>query len=847
MDYYKRIVHRNCLTLLVAWVVILAPVSVSGFTHSTELRKPVLRSELRSKPAKVGEEVVYSFELHNTENRSLSFTLAVAHPELLACPTQLSDTVIELAAGALYQGQVRVVLDERVPIGGQESCVLQAIVPTEGQSYQLEFTTVRKMLHPFLLVSQEVLEEAKVKLKDHAWAQQNLAALLSQLDKVQFPERKIVTKPRPVKVWSSLSYRANDGKNAFLLSLAWALTGNTDYRDKVIHFIREVCDPKAGYLSVGAATTGVQVHEGAFFLYLAASCDLLYSESVLREEDKQNIEATLRLYLKQNREHMSAIGIMNHQASANAGAIIAALFLQDMVEVEHLIEGAGGMADQISRGVMADGWWFEGTANYCYLVAQRYMLVAQAFDNYGWDLYHRRFPVRYKSQDFENAKAGFTGMKFDIWGPSGKNTRGVEDMVSPYIPMMDEDANVVSNNDSNLKPPDEYYELAYRKYQNRDLAWVLSKSTRSSWLSLVYGIAELPEVPDPRTNSAFIPNVGLVALRSQKTLQKPTEQIQAYFKYGTHGGWHGHFDRTGMIALDRNGYKYFGTEMAWFGYGHPGYKECVQTSATHNMVVLDGLQQEAVPSRQLLFHSGELMQVSVLQTKARWRKIPTFNKALFPPWDDKEFAPDVTPVLQRRVAVVTKDFVVIGDYLKAAQTHDYDCLYHPIGFQAIHGAKETGPLLDTLETDRESPYRYFTNGQWYTYNQGAKVEFNDQGNKLGIHTLWPQSAKAFTASYPSGGKPRGIRNNPNRGTYGVRTTGKEVYFLTVLEPYQGESKIQKIESTAPEELSVYLTDGSRQKISISHLNGVEHEIQVHIEEKLKNGQLRYESTPKLSN
>lgn len=845
MYYSNHSAYWSRLSLLIGCVFLMVP--VGGFTHSTDLRESVLRSDLQSQSAKVGAEVVYSFELHNSKNTRQAFALTIPQAENLACPTQLSDSIVELAPGAVYKGQLHVLLDKRIPVGGQESCLLKALAQTEGHSYQLEFITVRAMPHPFLLVTQDVIEKAKRKAKNYPWAHDNLAALLSQLDKVQFPERRIVTKPRPTKVWSSLSYRANDGKNAFLLSLAWALTGDPEYRDKVVHFIREVCDPKAGYLSIGAATTGVQVHEGAFFLYLAAACDLLYSDVVLTVEDKQNIEATLRLYLKQNREHMSAIGIMNHQASANAGAIIAALFLQDMVEVEHLVSAEGGMADQISRGVMADGWWFEGTANYCYLVAQRYMLVAQAFDNYGWDLYHRRFPVRYKSKDFENAKAGFTGMKFDIWGPSGKNTRGIEDMVSPYIPMMDENANVVSNNDSNLKPPDEYYELAYHKFHHKEIAWVLSKSQRNSWVSLLYGSAELPNVPDPRSGSAFTPNVGLVALRSQKEQQKPAEQIQAYFKYGTHGGWHGHFDRTGMIALDRHGHKYFGTEMAWFGYGHPGYKECVQTSATHNMVVVDGLQQEAVPSQQLLFHSGELMQVSVLQTNARWRKIPTFNKTLFPPWDDKEYEADFSPVLQRRVAIVTDDFVVIGDYLKAAQEHMYDCLFHPIGFQAIQGAKEIGSILDTLETDRESPYRYFTKGQWYTLHQGAKVEFDDQGNKLDIHTLWPRRADAFIASYPSGGRKRGIRNNPDRKSYAVRLGGKEVFFLTVLEPHQGESKIQKIESTHPQELSVYLKDGSIQTIRMNHLDGAEDAIQVQISDRQANGQLRRESTNQLSN
>ncbi|WP_430931256.1 hypothetical protein [Saccharicrinis sp. 156] len=570
------------------------------------------------------------------------------------------------------------------------------------------------------------------------------------------------------------------------------------------------------------------VHEGNFFLHLAAACDIIYSE--LSETEHKNIVDIFRHYLKQNRHHMTSIGIMNHQGSANAGAILVAIYLQDLAEVEHLTYADGGMADQIGKGVMADGWWFESTVNYCYLVAQRYCLVAQAFENYGWDLYHKRFPAKYKSKDFENAKEGFTGMKFDNWGPAGKSTRGLEDMVSPYVPFMDENAAVVSSNDSQATYPDPFYELSYREYGMEELAWVLGKTNRSSWVSLMYGVTELPDVKDPRTESAFAPNVGISALRSQKEGQNGEEQIQAYFKYGTHGGWHGQFDRTGMLALDRYGYKYFGTEMAWFGYGKPGYKECVQTSLTHNMVVVDELQQEALPSEQLLFYAGDKMQVSVTQTIARWRKIPTFNIEKFPPWDDKEFDPEFKPVLQRRLAVVTDDYVVLADYMKAPQKHTYDWMLHPVGFKNIEGAKKHGEVLDTVNTDYESPYKYFTQGQWYLTNKGSKVEFDDGGAKLDVHHIWPRKAELLIAKYPNGGKQKWVKNNPNRKAIAIRVNQKEAVYLTVLEPYKGESAIEKIESKSSEELTVYLKDGRKQTLIISNLKGNGSDIKVKLGE-----------------
>ncbi|WP_195715263.1 alginate lyase family protein [Ancylomarina sp. 16SWW S1-10-2] len=799
-----------------------------------------LESKVLSLPAKANEIVTYKFELKNSLDRSQTFHLSIKKVRELACKAILSDSVITINPQGKYFGVLHVTVSDRIPVGGQENITVLVKNSKNKEVDNIQFITVRATPHPFLLVTNEILEEAKEKVKNNAWAKENLTNMLKSLNEFKFPKRRIVTKPRPTQVWSSLSYIASDGERAFQLCLAYKLTDDVAYRDKAIHFIKQVCDKEEGYLSVGAATTGVQVHEGNFFLFLAAACDIVYNESSFSEEDRENINNTFRYYLQQNKGHMSSLGIMNHQASANAGAIVAALFLQDVAEVNYLIDADGGMADQLSKGIMADGWWFESTINYCHLVTQRYVLVAQAFENFGWDLYHRRFPVEYKSKDFVNAKEGFTGMKFDNWGPTGRNTRGVEDMVAAYIPMMDENAWVVSSNDSRLTKPDIYYELAYRHYRTDELAWVVGKSDRDSWVSLLYGIPNLPDVKDPRTKSTFAPNVGLVALRSQGTEQKPEEQIQAYFKFGTHGGWHGQFDRTGMLALDRFGHKFFGTEMAWFGYGDAGYKECVQTSATHNMVVVDELQQEAVPSEQPLFYAGKMMQVSVTETNARWRKIPIFNIEKFPPWNDSDF--ETEPILQRRLSVVTDDYVVIVDYLKASKKHSFDWMLHPVGFQSIKGATKKGKVHPMLSTFQTSPYKYFTNAQWYQMKNGAQTHFLDEGVSLDIHTLWPKKAGVVVANYPIGGKHSGIKNNPNRRTLGVRIEAKEALYVTVLEPHKGESVIDKIESLSPQEIRVSLKDGRKQIISIDNLKGNSKDIQVQISETLNGTDIRTETT-----
>jgi hypothetical protein len=799
-----------------------------------------LSADLRSIPANANEEISYSFEIRNQFSEPQTFHLHLTPQGELACTTSLVDTLVTIEPQGLYKGKVKVLLSDRLPVGGQESCVLTVLNPEHKSTESLEFISVRSKKHPFLLVTNEILEETKAKIEKYDWAKQNFDNMLASAKAFKIPERKIAPIIKYSKVTGyALTYINSSAVDAFEMVLAWKLSGDNMLRDKAVQFIKEVCDPDSGYISVGAIERNVPVKEGNFFMYLAATFDVLYNEPVWSDTDYENIHATFRFYLNKYKDHMSATGIMNHEASVNAGAIVVALFMQDMAMVEHLTNSPGGMVDQISRGTMPDGWWFESAPGYCYLVVNKYTMVAQAYENYGWDLYHSRFPFKHKSKEHQaraNVKDGYVGMKFDVWGPTGKNTIGLKDMYTAFVPLMDEKACLLANNDAGITPPDRFYEMAYRKFRKDEIAWVLNHSERDSWEALVYGVPELPKIDDPRTTSAYSSNVGLVALRSQKKDKTADEQIQTYLKYGTHGGWHGHFDRASLVALDRNGHNYFGTEMCWFGYNHAGYKECVQTSATHNMVVVDELQQEAVPSEQLLFHDGKMMQVSVVQTIARWRKIPTSNPDLFPPWDDKQFEPDFKPVLQRRMAIVTDDYIVIADYIKSSQKHTYDWLIHPIGLKEMVGLKKMGGILDSVSKQFDSPYKYFTDGQWYKMKEGSKLQFDDNGAKLDIHTIWPRKADVLIANYPRGGKQKEMRNNPDRRTCAVRSMADEMMFVHVLEPYKGKSMIEKIESNTSGQLEVFLTDGRKQEISISNFNGNGEDIRVAISEQTDNNE-----------
>lgn len=693
--------------------------------------------------------------------------------------------------------------------------------------------------HPYMLVTNDIIKEAKLKKDKVQWASEAYDKLIERADKFSVPKLKHVTKARPMKVWTSLNYTVSVAEEAFMTTLAWKFTGESAYLDKIKKFISDLCDLEKGYPSVKAATTGVEVHEGGFFFYFSALCDVIY-ENGLTETERKAVENVMRIYLASVKGNMRPDGIMNHQASANAGAVMVSLYLWDNDLFNHFINSSGGMLDHIAKGVMDDGWWFEGTANYAYLVTEIYFRLAQSFENAGLDLYERQIPSKDIIPDFHNCPSDYAGMQFAVWGPKEKEFKTLHDMCMAYYPLMDHNGIIVSSNDTNHKEPAGFYELAYRKYHDEELAWVLTRYKRDTWISLLYGVADLPKVDDPRSKSVHLDNVGITALRTVKENRPVDEQIQAFLKFGTHGGWHGHFDRASLLGLDRYGHHYFGTEMCWFGYGAAGYKECVQTSATHNMVIVDELQQEAVPSEQEFFYLGKHIQLSVVRTDARWRPVPTQNKELYPIWEDFPYV--TSAIMQRRVALLADDYLLLTDYLQSERFRTFDCLFHPLGLVGQNGLIYKKDA--TWSKYPFSPYTYFKDCKWYKVadNSMPVFRFDDYGYGLDIYALWPVVADVMVGKYPSGGRKQEMRNDDKRRTIAFRTTGKEPVFVNLLEPYRGESLVKSVKAIDEGHYIITLKDGREHDIVLTGFkseNGAD--IKVNFVE-CKNGNVIYEES-----
>ena len=426
---------------------------------------------------------------------------------------------------------------------------------------------------------------------------------------------------------------------------------------------------------------------------------MIGDSGVLTAEDERRVETTFRLLMDVMDQPNG--GISNWSTLMDSGALYCALALQDWDRVDFFLNGPNGMIDNLVAGTMDDGWWYEGSTPYNIGVAGDYTQLAVALRPFGIDLGAVRFPAAYAPnvglRPFEGIP--FLGMAFDKWGPSVRNYRAIKDLWDCVLGQPDYRGILYGISDGHEQPlAGGSFELAYFLYRDPAYAGVIARGGEGR--DLLYGVPELPkETPTFFRDSAYADNVGLGVLRSASAGLPDRERIQAVVKYGTHGSYHGHFDRASLDSLMRYGRSFYNPETSWWSYDAPMYKAWMQASLSHNMVVVDRKMQEPVESKRLLWHTGPLMQAIAVETKARWSNPPYLGGGAagdkwWPAAPNPPASGEVTgytePILQRRLTLVRDDYVVVADYLRGEREHTFDCMMQLRGAHVDEGARPSG-------------------------------------------------------------------------------------------------------------------------------------------------------------
>ncbi|WP_321003324.1 hypothetical protein [Eisenbergiella porci] len=703
-----------------------------------------LEASIRGMAGTAGETVSYPFQVYNCTDELQAATLQWKRYGNEAAENVRVQEQLYLEPGESREMIFSVTVPDRIVPGGYEKQKLQLLADGSGQMEETVFFTAAKRKHPFVFLTEEELEEVREKTGRCLWAKENYCRCLSQEEAWEAPS---IQPGRRFLFWTA------DGHHARSCAILYRLGGGDAYKEKAIHFLKELSHPDYGYLHNPRACSQELVHEGEFFKSVAFAYDLLYEEPELTIQDHKNIEAVLRKFMDYI-DHIARSGnISNWTLAEIAGALYGACVLEDRCMMERFLYGPGGMTDQLSRGVLSDGWWFEASIGYNLLAAGIFSEIVHVLLHFGTDLRYLTVPASY-SKKVDGRKILQDGLVIENWGGNDKTYRNIPMLWDSLVDFYDYRGVIFGLNDSSemriqgtsRQLGDSRYDLAYRLYGKEEYAALLQNCPPED-RDLLFGVENLPEVNDKRMVSAYSDSSGACVLRSQKDGVLPREQLQAVLKYGSHGGAHGHYDRASMTNLMRYGRSLTGPENIWYSYHTFMYKFYAQTSLNHNMVVVDLKMQEAVPPRRLLFHSGKLMQAAAVENRGVWSYPPfggwqvngdkTFKERSF---HEGRFVPVPEPepeyavrsgftelVTTRRLMLVTDDFAVNFDYARGEQAHIFDCLYHLQGLREIRDLQ--GNMLkeyahtEQLDASPLGGAQFITDCGWYKTERGGRLNF----------------------------------------------------------------------------------------------------------------------------
>jgi hypothetical protein len=742
-----------------------------------------LTSPVKSKPAAPGKSVEYSIRVENESAEERQVTVVLESTAWEACPASLSEKHLSLGPWESKEISLSVEMNTLVAPGGRER--RQVTVVPDGRAdlkEEIEFITVRSMDHPYLMHTEAGWQAVIQKAETVDWARESRQEYVDRAHEWRVPK---------IRTQGDYCYGRRGTRGLLECAIAWKLSGEDVLAEKVIQFLRDFTNPNTGYPTTLRCNNGTKVHRGAFFVQVVKAYDLVYDHPSLTDQDHANIHHTLRLFNQLVDSKLLTGDGNNHLVSLTAGALLNSLVMQDFSEVDRYLYGAGGYQDLLGAGVLDDGHYFEGTANYNLLTANIFNAVAVAFEPWGIDVKNWKVEPKYGKylmvSDW-SMRGDFLGMSFEREGPSTRNYRQLKDIWDAILAMSDYRGVLFPTSDSvgvDLVGGRRAsrFELAY--YLWRDPAYVplLKMAERRD---LIYGVEDLPDVPaDLGVDSYYSDNVGFAVLRSKASGKDARDRYQVVQRYGTHGGYHGHFDRTSLAALSRFGRTHYGPEASWYGYWSFMFKMWVQASDSHNMVTVDHRMQKPGNSERILFHAGDLMQVSATEIETAWIDPPYGGQtpyAMSMPeektWAEGRWLPTPEnprpqgdtgtpsePILQRRLIVVADDYVVMSDYLKGNVDHDFDNLFNSKGLVDLT-ADELKLVEHTSQADT-NPYssaQFITACDWYDTKGTTKASFlldwarGDMGGRssrsepgkmdIDYYSLWPRETNVMTANYP---------------------------------------------------------------------------------------------------
>ncbi len=378
-------------------------------------------------------------------------------------------------------------------------------------------------------------------------------------------------------------------KLVYKMAILWLITEEASYARKSIEILlayaRKYADyeihgdiPYNGPGRVGAQT----LDEANFQRMMAMAYDILQTE--MSGAEKEEIRDKLLLpaadFLLAHRTPQ----LHNHEVIISSAIAVIGILFQREDYIFPALYGKYGLYDQLEKGMLENGMWFEGAFSY------HFYALTSFFD-------YEKFALNTK----------YSGIRHP-------NYRKMIEMPVPY---WEPEQNFPMLNDANYGHEDQWqalYEFAYCQLGTRAAAFILGNCyqarERDNLDALLYGAEKVEAVDWEQGN--ILPPVG----SSGHTVLRGKEGRYLLFKHDCYGGEHDHYDRLGLS------YRAFGrrisADLGTTGYGAELHYDYYKNTGSHNTLMIG--EENQAPVNAVLTSCEEKDGVICIEAEADWQK-----------------------------------------------------------------------------------------------------------------------------------------------------------------------------------------------------------------------------------
>ena len=417
-------------------------------------------------------------------------------------------------------------------------------------------------------------------------------------------------------------------KDAQTLGLVYQVTGEEQYAAKAREILLAYA---AKYLTyprtrhgnpkthgIGRATAHY-LTESVWVIAMAQAADLVWDR--LAEEERRLLAD--KLFYPALRDSIDPVRcyVHNIQCWKNSALGLVGLLYGDLELVHRsLHDGAEGYWQQIERGILPGGVWYEGSWGYHFYTMSAMVPLTEASRHCGIDLY----------------------------------VDGLKEMYLAPLRFVMPDSRLPSFNDSgimNFAKMGHRYELAAARWDDPAFRSMVSGAYRISREALLHGIDAPDGKPSSAIRSANHEGAGYAILARGEG----RDATWLCLKYCPSSKYHGHPDRLGFILYARG--RIVAPDPGCLSYGMPLHRGWYKTTLAHSTLMVDGVSQEERQSKCLGFGVEHGVDYAIL--------------------DDGDAIPEVRFV--RTAALIDRDLIVFIDQVQSDRERLLDFAYHQDG------------------------------------------------------------------------------------------------------------------------------------------------------------------------